>query len=607
VHSFRAVGRLKNGINLDTANAQLQLMTEEFRRRYPNTVSAKREDSYSVQPMRDVLVRDARLSLLTLAAAVSFVLLIACANLANLLLARAATRKREIAIRMAIGGARWRIFRQLLTESFLLSIGAALVGLAIGFAGIRAVLALFAPKISRIAIDGSNVTMDWRILSFTILIAIITTLLFGLAPAVSASRTDVSSSLTESGRRTSSGFRQSKTRGVLVISQISLAVILLIGSALLIRSLIALRSVHPGFDPRNVVTTRTPLDPKFVRPTGIEQTVRNVFQRLTALPGVEAAGLTTLLPLDGTFNRLPVIVVGRPLSGPAHGFARWVIVSPSYFDVLRIPLLKGRLFTETDGSDESGVAIINRAMAQQLWPDGHALGSQIFIGKGLGPKLDEPARQVVGIVADVHDDALDSTPEPAVFVPSAQISDPRWDGGTVTWVIRTRAQSPSLNTAIQDEIHRATGSLPVPPIQSMDGVISQSLQEQDMNTLLMTVFGCSALVLAALGIYGLMAYSVRQRTQEFGIRLALGAEPSAVRKLIVFEGMELASIGLAIGLAAAFGLTRFMASFLFGVKPRDPLVFVAIPAVLGLVVLLSVTLPAMRASRVSPAEALRYE
>jgi putative ABC transport system permease protein len=607
VHSFCAVGRLKNGINLATANVQLQLMTEEFRRRYPNTVSAKRQDSYSVQAMRDVLVREARQSLLTLAAAVGFVLLIACANLANLLLARAATRKREIAIRMAVGGARWRIIRQLLTESFLLSIAAALVGLAIGFAGIRAVLSLFAPKISRIAIHGSNVTMDWRILFFTILIAIITTLLFGLAPAISASRTDVNSSLTESGRRTGSGFRQSKTRAVLVISQISLALLLLIGSALLIRSLIALRSVDPGFDPRNVVTTRTPLDPKFVRSTGIEQTVRNVFQRLTALPGVEAAGLTTLLPLDGTFNSLPIIVVGRPVSGPAHGFARWVIVSPSYFDVLRIPLLEGRLFTETDGSNESGVAIINRAMARQLWPDGNALRSQIFIGKGLGPKLDEPARQVVGIVADVHDDALDFTPQPAVFVPSAQVSEPRWEGGMVAWIIRTRAQSPSLNTTIQEEIHRATGSLPVPPLQSMDGVISQSLQEQDMNTLLMTVFGCSALLLAAIGIYGLMAYSVRQRTQEFGIRLALGAEPRTLRKLIVFEGMVLASTGVAIGLAAAFGLTRFMASFLFGVKPRDPLVFVAIPVVLGLVVLPSVILPAIRASGVSPAEALRYE
>jgi putative ABC transport system permease protein len=606
-HSFRAVGRLKSGVSLSIANAQLQLMTEEFRQRYPNTVSAKRGDSYSVQPMRDVLVRQARLSLLTLGAAVSFVLLIACANVANLLLARTATRKREIAIRTAIGGTRWRIVRQLLTESFLLSIGAAVIGLGIGFAGIRTVLVLFAPKISRIAIDGSNVTIDWRILLFTILIALITTLLFGLAPAISASRTDLNSSLTKGGWPAGYGFRQNKTRAVLVISQISLALLLLIGSALLIRSLIALRSVHPGFDPHNVVTTRTPLDPKYVKSPGIEQTVRNIFQRLTAMPGVEAAGLTTLLPLDGTFNRLPVVVVGRPLSGPAHGFARWVIVSPSYFDVLRIPLLRGRLFTETDAFDKSGVAIINRAMARQLWPDGAPLNAQIFIGKGLGPKFDEPARRIVGIVADVHDDALEFTPQPAVFVPSAQISDPRWEGGMVAWVVRTKTQSPSLNTTIQDELRRATGGLPVPPLQSMETVISQSLLEQDMNTFLMTVFGCSALLLAAIGIYGLMAYSVRQRTRELGIRLALGAEPRALQKLIVVEGMWLALIGVTIGLAAAFGLTRFIASFLFGVKPWDPFVFAIIPGALGLVVFLSVMSPAIRASRVSPADALRYE
>lgn len=607
MHSFRAVGRLKSGISLSMANAQLQLMTEEFRRRYPSTVSAKRGDSYSVQQMRDVLVHQVRLFLLTLAAAVSFVLLIACANLANLLLARAATRKREIAIRTAIGGTRSRIIRQLLTESFLLSISAALIGLGIGFGGIRAVLVLFAPKISRIAIDGSNVTMDGRILLFTILIAVITTLLFSLAPAISASRTDLNSSLSGSGQRIGNGFRQNKTRAVLVISQISLAVLLLIGAALLIRSLVAIRSVYPGFDPHNVVTTRTPLDPKYVKSPGIDQTVRNVFQRLSALPGVEAAGLTTLLPLDGTFNRLPVVVVGRPLSGPAHGFARSVIVSPSYFDALRIPLLRGRLFTETDGSDESGVAIINRAMARQFWPDGDPLNAQIFIGKGLGPKFDEPARPIVGIVADVHDDALEFTPQPAVFVPSAQISDARWEGGTVAWIVRTKTQSPSINTAIQDELRRATGGLPVPPLHPMEAVISQSLLERDMNTLLMTVFGCCALLLAAIGIYGLMAYSVRQRTRELGIRLALGAEPWAVRKLIVVEGMSLALIGMAIGLTAAFGLTRFMASFLFGVKPWDPFVFATIPGALGLVILLSVMSPAIRASRVSPADALRCE
>jgi putative ABC transport system permease protein len=607
VHYFLAAGRLRSGVTLGMANAQLQLMTQEFGREYPNTVSAKRGDSYGVQKMRDVIVKDVRSSVLALAAAVSLVLLIACANVANLLLVRASGRMREMSIRMAVGGSRGRIIRQLLTESALLSVLASLLGLGLGLAGIHFLIALIPSKIPRLGVNAANVGVDWRVLLFTVSIALATALLFGLAPALQASRVDLINSLRESGGSTSGGFRQNKVRSLLVISEMSLALLLLIGAGLCIRTLIALRSVAPGFDPHNLVTTRTPLDPKFAKASGIDQTARDVLEHLTAMPGVESAAYTRLLPLEGNFNSLPVIVVGRPLEGASHGFGRWIVVSSSYFDVLRIPLLRGRFFTEADQLSAPGVAIINQAMARQLWPSTDPLNDRLFIGKGLGPRFEEPARQIVGIVADVHDDALGIEPQPAVFVPGAQIPDTRWAGVTVAWVVRTRGPSPLLNAAIQNQLRQATGGLLVPPLRTMDEVISRSTASESFNMLLMTIFGSSALLLAAIGIYALMSYSVRQSTRAIGVRLALGAGPTQVRNMIVLQGMRLAFIGAAIGIVAAIVLTQFISRVLFGVKARDPIVFSTVLLVLGAVALLSVWLPARRASRVNPVEALRYE
>jgi putative ABC transport system permease protein len=606
VHYFFAAGRIKPGVTIEAANAQLQVTTEEFYRRYPKSLSTNRKDRFSAQPLGDVLVKDVRQSLLVLTAAVSLVLLIACANVANLLLARAAGRRREIAVRIALGASRARIVRQLLMESLSLSIVGGILGLGVGVLSIRAVLALNPIDIPRIGLKGANVTMDWRVVAFAILLTVVTALLFGLIPALQTARSDVQAGLKEGAGRAVSGFRQSRIRGALVVGEISLALLLLIGAALLIRTLVALRSVNPGFDGHNVFATRTPLEPKLVRAETANQIATDVFRRLSALPGVERAGYTRMLPLDGGFNSLPIVIAGRPLSGPAHGNTRWMIVSPEYFSVLKIPVLRGRSFTDADRLDAPLVAVINQAMARQFWPDGDPVGAELFIGKGLGPDFAEPARQVVGIVGDVLDNGLGAPPPPAVFVPGAQLSDRRTAGRAVTWVIRTRAYPGPLKAELQEQIRQATGQ-PVPPLRSMEEVAGKSMARQDFNLLLMGIFGGSALLLAALGIYGLMAYAAEQRANEMGIRMALGATQSDVRNLMTIEGMRFAAAGIVIGVLAAAGLSRYLESFLFGVKALDPLVFVVIPALLGLVSLAAVWIPAFRASRVDLLSALRNE
>jgi predicted permease len=509
-------------------------------------------------------------------------------------------------MRVAVGATRGRVIRQLLTESALLSMAGAAFGLGLGIAGIHALLAVNPVNIPRIGANGSNVILDWRIFAFTMLAGLTTGLLFGLIPALQASRTDLNSNLKEGGGREGSGFRQNSTRSLLVVSEISLALVLLIGAALLIRTLIALRSVNPGFDPHNVVTTRTALDPRFTKAAGVNQLVQNALGRLTALREVESAALTGLLPLDLNVISLPVIVIRRPLNGPSHGTSSYGRVSAGYFDTLKIPLLRGRFFTDADRLESPQVAIINQAMARQFWPDGDPLNSQILIAKGLGPRLEEPVRQIVGIVGDVHDDALNRNTSPVMFVPLAQQLDSRTADTPVACVIRVHAESPSLNATIQNELRAATG-LPVPPLRSMDEIVAKSTARQNLNMLLMNIFGGSALFLAAIGIYALMAYSVQQRTQEIGIRMALGARPGALRNMILVQGMRLALIGVAIGLAAAFGLTRLLTSLLFGVQPRDPLVFIAVPVLLAAVALLACYLPARRATRINPLEALRWE
>ena len=358
--------------------------------------------------MREIIVSNVRPSLLVLAAAVGFVLLIACANVANLLLVRATGRRREIAIRAAVGAGRGRIVRQLLTESVLLALAGGILGLALGTVGIRALLAVNPGSIPRVGPHAAYVGLDPMVLAFTLLVSLLTGVLFGVIPAIQASRTDLTSVLKESSGRSGTGFRQNKARSLLVISEMALALILLIGSALLIRTFIALRSVDPGFNSHNVLTMETSINsPRFEKTSNVAQLVRDGVQQIRALPGVEAAGTSCCLPLQGGYG-LPFIIVGRPLDGPSHGGGGWRPMSAGYFDVFKIPILRGRDFTVRDDGGAAPVVIINQAMARQFWPKGDPLADRLIIGKGVGPEFEEPARQIVGIVGDTRDGGLES-------------------------------------------------------------------------------------------------------------------------------------------------------------------------------------------------------
>jgi putative ABC transport system permease protein len=608
-HYFLAAGRLKPGVTLAQANAQLKVAADQFRRRYPET---NPQQGFSAQPLRDSIVSDVRSSLLVLVGAVSFVLLIACANVANLLLVRATGRRREFAIRAAMGAGRSRIIRQLLTESVLLSLVGGALGLILGFAGVRALLAVSPGGIPRIGENGAGVSIDWRVLGFTLGVSVLTGILFGLFPAFSAARPDLNSTLKESSNRSGTGFRQGIARSVLVVIEVLFAVVLLIGAALLIRTFIALRGVNPGFNPHNVLTMEMSLTgDRFTKTAGVAQMVRDARERLNAIPGVEASASTCCLPLEGGFG-LPFIVVGRPLGkAPATGGAGWMNLSPGYFDVYKIPILRGRDFTDQDVAGAPGVVIINQAMAKKFWPKEDPLGQQIIIGKGVGPEFEEPARQIVGIVGDIHDGGLNRDPRPVMIIPQAQVLDGitalNARIGPVVWLVRTRTDPHQFIPTVTEQLRQASGGFPVARVRTMEEVVVHSTAREDFNMLLLTIFGASALVLAAIGIYGLMAYSVQQRTQEMGIRMALGADRSGIRNLVVRHGMVLALIGVVIGVGASFGLTRLLATFLFGVKVYDPVVFVTVPVILSAVALAAVWFPATRASKLDPMQALRVE
>lgn len=609
-HYFTVVGRVKPGFTLDQAKTQLQQSTAGFRAAYPTAVQPK--EAFSVEPLGEALVANVRQSLFVLAGAVSFVLLIACANVANLLLARAAGRKREIAIRTALGGTRGRIIRQLLTESVVLSLGGGVLGLALGMLGIRALLAVNTAGLPRIGENGAMVGMDWRVLGFTLLVSLGTGIVFGLIPALSSSRADLSATFKEGGGRAGSGFRQNKARSIFVVTEVALALVLLVGSALLIRTTAALGRVDPGFDANNVLTMRMSLTgPAFQTAAGVEQTIRNAVVRLEGIPGVELASATCCVPLQGGFG-LPFTISGRPLEkGPYHGGAGWMSASSGYFDVFKIAVKRGREFNDRDDAQATPVVMINEAMAKRFWPKGNPLGERLTIGHGVMHEFaDEPERTIIGIVADTRDGGLNNDPRPEMYVPQAQIPDAvnalNVKISPMAWVVRTRTEPLALSKAIEESLRQSTG-LPVSNTESMAQIVRGSTSRQRFRMWLMTAFGGAALLLAAIGIYGLMAYMVVQRTQEIGIRLALGADGAQVKTMVVAQGMRLALVGVVVGVGASFALSRLIAVFLFGVKAWDPLVFVSAPLLLTAVALVAVWWPARRASRVDPLTALRYE
>jgi predicted permease len=542
---------------------------------------------------------------------VGFVLLIACANVANLLLVRATGRKREFAIRAAMGAGRIRIVRQLLTESLVLALSGGILGLLVGYIGVRALFTIGTANLPLVGKGGSAVGLDWRVLLFTLGVSLLTGILFGLAPAIGASRPDLNTTLKESSNRAGTAFRHNITRSLLVISEVSLALVLLIGAALLIRTFVALRHVNPGFDAHDVLTMEMSLTgDRFQKTTNVAQLTLEGRQRVNAIPGVEASASTCCLPLEGGFG-LPFDIVGRPHGkDPNTGGAGWMNTSPGYFATFRIPL-RGRDFTDQDTAAAPLVVIINETMAKKWWPKQDPIGQQIVIGKNVGPQFAEGPRQIIGVAGDIRDGGLNRDPRELMIVPQAQVTDGitalNAGIGPVAWIVRTHGDPHQYISAVTEQLRQASGGFPVARVRPMDEVVANSTAREDFNMLLLTIFGASALILAAIGIYGLMAYSVQQRTQEIGIRMALGADRSRIRSLVVWHGMRLAIVGVVIGIGAAFGLTRFIASFLFGVKTWDPFVFVTVPVILSAVALLAVWMPASRASRLEPHRALRIE
>lgn len=609
-HYFRVAARLKPGVTMEMANAELKLAADQFRRTYPGGLGPK--GGFGVERLQDVMIGDTRLSLLVLLGAVTFVLLIACANVANLLLIRATARQRELATRAALGAGRGHIIRQLLTESLAISLLGGFFGLILGFVGVRLLLAVSPGGIPRIGPDGSAVSLDLNVLLFTFGVSVLTGILFGLFPAISTSRINLANALKESSSQAGVGLRTGKVRSVLVIGEVALALVLVVGASLLIRTFMKLQAVDPGFDTHNVLTMAMSLSgERFQRTAGVAQIVRDGTERLLNVPGVSTAAAACCLPLQGGFG-LPFDIVGRPKGNdPNSGGAGYLPISWSYFDAFKVPIVRGRSFTEHDDGSAPGVVIINEAMAKKFWPNGDPLNDRLLIGANMGPVFVEPARQIVGVAGDMRGNGLDRNPAPTMYIPIAQMPDkvtalnsritPLW------WIVRSPQEPHALAKPISVALRESSGGLPVAHIRSMDEIVVTTTSRQRFNMLLLTIFGASALLVAAIGIYGLMAYSVQQRTQELGIRMALGAQTSAIRNMVVRQGMLLAGVGIVIGIAGALWLTHFLATFLFDVKALDPIAFIITLLLLAAVAFLAVWFPARRATKVSPMAALRFE
>jgi len=606
VHYFMAEARLRSGVSLAAANAKLALAADAFRRSFPNALAMGPQSTFGAQISRDALVARVRLSLWVLLGAVALVLLIACANVANLQVARMLGRRREFAVRAALGASRGEVMRQAIVEALPLAVAGGALGLLLGTAGIRALLALNPGNIPRIGEAGSAVTLDARVMAVTALLSIAAGLAASLAPALLATRLDLNGLLKDGPQGSSPRVRT--MRAVLIVSELAVAVTLVVGATLLIRSFAALRSVNPGVDARDVLTVRMSLSgPRFANTASLDRLVRASIAKIESIPGVASAAYANAVPLEGGVV-LPYIVDGRPLTRPFHGTGSWTSVSPHYFDAFRIPLVRGRVFTDADGHDAPGVVVINEAMAARDWPDADPLHARIVIGRNSGADLEEPPREIVGVVRNVHEGPLDRPPMPAMYVPASQVTDglnARIVRGSIAWIVRTHGPSPSLVPAIQRELAQTSAGVPVARIRTMNEVVARTTMGAEFNMSLLTAFALSALLLASIGVYGLMAYTVQQRQPEIAIRMALGASGGAMRNMILRNGLVLTAAGLALGLGLSWAMARLLTAMLFGVSAHDPLAFAAAAAVLAAVAVFATLRPAIAATRVDPLKALR--
>ncbi|HXO20254.1 MAG TPA: ABC transporter permease [Thermoanaerobaculia bacterium] len=597
-HYLVVLGRLRDGVSLDRARAELTGLAANLERQYPasNTGWGVR-----LVPLQEQATADIRPALQVLLAAVSAVLLIACLNVANLLLARLAARDREMAVRAALGAGRWRLARQLLTESVLLALLGGALGLILAFWGTRALVALYADHIPRAEAIG----IDGRVLAFTLGISLLTGLLFGLFPALhppGGGGGRLNESLKEGGRAVAGGGRARLARQLLVLAEVALALVLLVGAGLLMKSFSRLRSIDPGFRPAGVLTMEiAPSELKL--PDAARQTVfyRQLLERVRSLPGVQKAATAFPLPLGGNGFILTFSVAGRPEPPPNHEPSANVrIVSPDFFQALGVRLLKGRAFTEQDRPESVPVAVINHSMAEKIWPGEDPLGKRFTFGNP--QKKDVKWLTVVGVAADVRHAQLSK--EPGMEAYWSQLQDPE---RTATLVVRAAAEPERLAAPIRREIQAMDRDLPVFQVRTMEEIVSESLAQSRFSTVLLGLFAGLALVLASLGVYAVVSYSVSQRTHEIGIRMALGAHRENVLALVIRQGMTVVLAGIVLGLGGAFLATRELAGLVYGVSTKDPATFASVTVVLAFVALAANYLPARRATRVDPLVALRQE
>ncbi len=596
---YNILGKLKPGVSVALAQAEMDTITARLRRDYPESYPPNGGLTFGIVPLLEQVVGEVRRALLVLLSAVGFVLLIACANVANLLLARAVARQQEIAVRAALGASRGRIIRQLLTESILLSLCGGLLGVNFCFWSVKWIHVLGTKSIPRLA----DIGIDGRVLLFTLLLSIFTGILFGLAPAWRVSRVDLNTTLKDTSRASAGSSavwgRGNNMRHLLVVSELALSVVLLIGAGLLIRSFARLENVAPGFNPKNVLTFELALNGQRYGDGQIRlSTYRQLWNALGQIPGVTAAGGITSLPLSQSFAWTPITVEGRaPLPGEKFLNADARVAGGRYFQALEIPLRSGRFFNEEDLVGKTPVVIIDEFMAGQLWPGQDAVGKRIHMVESEMPWL-----TVAGVVGRVKHESLDSDPRIAFYLPQTQ-----YPSRAMTVVMRSQGDPSALSPSVKKELRDIDPDLPMYSVRTMDERVEESLARRRFSMLLLGIFAGMALVLATIGIYGVMAYLVNQGTREIGIRMAIGATQREIVRLVVFQGMRLAITGVGAGLAAAFVFTRLMRSLLFGISSADPVTFAGISLLLTLVALLATYIPARRAARIDPILCLRSE
>jgi predicted permease len=597
-------GRLLPSVSLAEAQSRVAGAAADLHRRFPTYVRAG--DGATVEPLQKFLARHDRTLLLLLLGAVCLVLLIACANLSNLLLARGVARIPEVALRAALGATRGRIIQQLITESVVLAAIGGVAGFVFGRLAINAVVGWTGPTITRIGLTGRGVPLDARVLGFTCGIATAAVLAFGVVPALLSSRVDLSRRLNDSETRGSSR-HQNHIGRLLTAGQMGVAVVLLVGAALFVRTFANLGRVRPGFETHNLLALQSAFpamaDSQTLDPSTRARSIRDAQERLRAIPGVIDASASCCVPFVNGNATLRYIVEGRPLDGLYHGMGGWRPISSGYFETLKIPLVSGRAFTDRDSLASPGVVIINQAMADKWWPGGDAIGHRIILGMGIGGVWSEPPREIVGIVANVRDSALDHDAEPVNYVPLSQLRVPLQLG----WLVRTQRDPEALRPRIQEELQRASGGMPITTVGQMDALIHQTTTQAAFRMWLMGAFATVAVLLAAVGVYGQMTYAVRRRAREIGIRIAVGADPTEVTRMIVMTSTRYSIIGIGSGVVAAMLAVRVLKSFVFGLSPWDPSVFAISTIVLLVVGIVAAWIPARRAAGIDPLIALRGE